>query len=28
VYFCGDRPLACRFVEGLLCRYHRQVALA
>jgi len=28
VYFCGDRALACRFVEGLLCRYHRQVGLA
>lgn len=25
VYFSGDRQLACRFVEGLLCRYHRKV---
>jgi len=25
VFFCGDRQLACRFVEGLLCRYHRKV---
>ncbi len=25
VYFCGDRQLACRFVEGLLCRYHQRV---
>lgn len=25
VFFCGDRQLACRFVEGLLCRYHRRV---
>ncbi len=24
VFFCGDRQLACRFVEGLLCRYHRK----
>ena len=24
-FFCGDRQLACRFVEGLLCRYHRRV---
>jgi DNA excision repair protein ERCC-4 len=23
VYFCGDRQLSCRFVEGLLCRYHQ-----
>lgn len=25
VYFCGDRQLACRFVEESLCRYHRKV---
>jgi ERCC4-type nuclease len=25
VFFCGDRQLACRFVEDLLCRYHRKV---
>jgi ERCC4-type nuclease len=25
IYFCGDRQLACAFVEGLLCRYHRKV---
>ena len=25
VYFCGDRQLACRFVEGLLCRYHQRM---
>ncbi len=25
VFFCGDRQLACRFVEGLLSRYHRKV---
>jgi DNA excision repair protein ERCC-4 len=25
VFFCGDRQLACGFVEGLLCRYHRKV---
>ena len=25
VFFCGDRQLACRFVEGFLCRYHRKV---
>ena len=25
VFFCGDRQLACRFVEALLCRYHRKV---
>ncbi len=24
VYFCGDRQLACRFVEGLLCRYYQR----
>ncbi len=22
VFFCGDRQIACRFVQGLLCRYH------
>lgn len=26
VFFCGDRQLARRFVEGLLLRYHRRVA--
>jgi len=26
VFFCGDRQLACRFVEGLLRRYHRKVS--
>lgn len=26
VYFCGDRQIACRFVEALLLRYHRKVA--
>ena len=26
VFFCSDRQLACRFVEGLLCRYHRRVS--
>jgi ERCC4-type nuclease len=25
VFFCGDRQIACRFVEGLLRRYHRKV---
>ncbi len=25
VFFCGDRQIACRFVEALLCRYHRRV---
>jgi ERCC4-type nuclease len=25
VYFCGDRQIACRFVAGLLLRYHRKV---
>jgi len=25
VYFCGDRQLACRLVEGFLRRYHRKV---
>ena len=25
VFFCGDRQLARRFVEDLLCRYHRKV---
>lgn len=24
VFFCGDRQLACRFVEGLLRRYHQK----
>ena len=24
VFFCGDRQLACRFVEGLLSLYHRR----
>jgi len=26
VFFCNDRQIACRFVEGLLCRYHRRVS--
>jgi ERCC4-type nuclease len=26
IYFCGDRQVACAFVEGLLCRYHRRAA--
>lgn len=26
VFFCGDRQIACRFVEGLLLRYHRKVS--
>lgn len=26
VFFCGDRQIACHFVEGLLCRYHRRVS--
>jgi ERCC4-type nuclease len=26
IYFCGDRQIACAFVEGLLCRYHRKIA--
>lgn len=26
VFFCGDRQIACRFVEGLLRRYHRKVS--
>ncbi len=26
VFFCSDRQIACRFVEGLLLRYHRKVA--
>jgi DNA excision repair protein ERCC-4 len=26
VFFCGDRQLACRFVEGVLRRYHRKVS--
>ncbi len=25
VFFCGDRQIACRFVQGLLCRYHRRM---
>jgi len=25
VFFCGDRQIACRFVEGLLCRYHQRM---
>lgn len=25
VFFCSDRQLACRFVEGILRRYHRKV---
>ena len=25
VFFCGDRQIACRFVAGLLLRYHRKV---
>ena len=25
VFFCGDRQIARRFVEGLLCRYHKKV---
>lgn len=25
VYFCGDRQIACRFVEESLCRYHRKI---
>lgn len=25
VFFCGNRQIARRFVEGLLCRYHRKV---
>jgi ERCC4-type nuclease len=25
VFFCGDRQIACRFVEGLLRRYHQRV---
>ncbi len=25
VFFCSDRQIACRFVEGLLLRYHRKV---
>jgi ERCC4-type nuclease len=24
VFFCGDRQIARRFIEGLLCRYHRK----
>jgi DNA excision repair protein ERCC-4 len=26
VFFCGDRQIACRFVEGLLSHYHRRTA--
>ena len=26
VFFCGDRQVACRFVEGLLALYHRRTA--
>jgi len=26
VFFCGDRQVACRFVEGLLLRYQRKVS--
>jgi len=26
VFFCGDRQVACRFVEDLLARYHRRAA--
>jgi ERCC4-type nuclease len=26
VFFCGDRQIACRFVEGLLRRYHQKVS--
>jgi DNA excision repair protein ERCC-4 len=25
VFFCGDRQISCRFVEGFLRRYHRKV---
>jgi len=25
VFFCGDRQIACLFVEGLLTRFHRKV---
>jgi ERCC4-type nuclease len=25
VFFCGDRQMACQFVEGILCRYHRKM---
>ncbi|WP_437938955.1 ERCC4 domain-containing protein [Sorangium sp. So ce341] len=25
VFFCGDRQIACRFVEDLLRRYHQNV---
>ena len=24
VFFCGDRQIACRYVEGLLTHYHRR----
>ena len=26
VFFCGDRQVACRFVEGVLLLYHRRTA--
>jgi ERCC4-type nuclease len=26
VFFCGDRQIACRYVEGLLTLYHRRAA--
>jgi ERCC4-type nuclease len=26
VFFCGDRQIACRYVEGLLTLYHRRTA--
>jgi len=28
VFFCGDRQIACRFVEGLLLRYDRKARSA
>ena len=28
VFFCGDRQIACRFVEGLLTRFHRKCEAA
>jgi len=28
VFFCGDRQVACRFVEGLLSLYHRRTVAA
>ena len=24
IYFCSDRQIACRFVEGFLLRFHRK----